>query len=57
MVGLGREDKKDNDLLSGAVQSSYEDIKGNYEYKNGRLFKNGVCLNPTIDTREHNRNF
>ena len=32
------------ELLSGAVQSSYEDIKGNYEYKNGRLFKGGEEL-------------
>ena len=37
--GLEEEAMDGLELLSGAVQSSYEDIKGNYEYKNGRLFK------------------
>jgi len=42
--GLEEEAMDGLELLSGAVQSSYEDIKGNYEYKNGRLFKGGEEL-------------
>ena len=37
--GLEEEAMDGLELLGGAVQSSYEDIKGNFEYKNGRLFK------------------
>lgn len=42
--GLEEEAMDGLELLSGAVQSSYEDIKGNYEYKNGKLFKGGEEL-------------
>lgn len=42
--GLEEEAMDGLELLSGAVQNSYEDIKGNYEYKNGKLFKGGEEL-------------
>ena len=42
--GLEEEAMDGLELLSGAVQSSYEDIKGSYEYKNGKLFKGGEEL-------------
>ena len=42
--GLEEEAMDGLELLGGAVQSSYEDIKGNYEYKNGKLFKGGEEL-------------
>lgn len=37
--GLEDEAMDGLELLGGAIQSSYEDIKGNFEYKNGKLFK------------------
>lgn len=37
--GLEDEAMDGLELLGGAVQSSYEDIRGNFEYKNGKLFK------------------
>lgn len=37
--GLEDEAMDGLELLGRAVQSSYEDIKGNFEYKNGKLYK------------------
>lgn len=42
--GLEDEAMDGLELLGGAVQSSYEDIRGNFEYKNGKLFKGGEEL-------------
>lgn len=42
--GLEDEAMDGLELLGGAVQSSYEDIRGNFEYKDGKLFKGGEEL-------------
>ena len=49
--GLEEEAMDGLELLSGAVQSSYEDIKGNYEYKNGKC-----ATNETVGGIKFNKN-